>query len=93
MTVRGYAGYGMWGIYLAGDNFFDRTDEVGRRVYWEACQDFDSEEDLKVYMDGEWNKFGAKYVWNADGLVGGLCFTTDRNDPLNVDLFRITVRG
>ncbi len=93
MIVRENAWYDHWGIYSAGDNHFDRTSEVGRLVYGESCWDFDSEEELKEYMDGEWNKIGIKYVWNTDGLVGGLSFTPQRRDQLNVDLWKITVRG
>ena len=93
MTVRTYIWYGAWGIYSAGDNFFDRTSEVGRLLYGEACRDFESEEELKEYMDGEWNKIHIKYVWNADGMVGGVFFTPERRKQLSVDLWKFTVRG
>lgn len=93
MIVREYVWYDHWGIYSAGDNFFDRTSEVGRLVYGESCVDFDSEEELKEYMDGEWNKIHIKYVWNEGGLVGGLHFQLDRGGQLAVDLWKITVRG
>ena len=93
MIVREYIWHGAWGIYSAGDNYFDRTSEVGRLVYGESCVDFDSEEELKEYMDGEWNKNQVQYVWNEDGLVGGLHFQQDRKSQLIVDLWKITVRG
>ncbi|MBL4771646.1 MAG: hypothetical protein JKY61_11020 [Planctomycetes bacterium] len=93
MIVREYIWYGAWGIYSAGDNYFDRTREVGRLMYGESCVDFDSEEELKKYMDGEWNKNQVQYVWNEDGLVGGLHFQQDRRGQLVVDLWEITVQG
>ncbi len=93
MIVREHVWYDHWGIYSVGDNFFDRTSEVGRLVYGESCLDFDSEEKLKEYMDGEWNKIHIKYVWNASGLVGGLHFQPGWGGQLSVDLWKITVRG
>jgi hypothetical protein len=66
---------------------------VRRIVYRESCKDFDSEDELKQYIEVGWNRVFGKYVWNVDGLVGCLYVSTDSCASLHVDLWKITVHG